>query len=108
MRDRPWGWVTKALQAVGRRLHVNASLPLSSGAGLPCRPPKWQYGPTLLVPAGLWRALGSPGRRPWSRCPVVGERHDERAPQAGFGAPPAAVRAGARAAPRSPLEEHVR
>jgi hypothetical protein len=22
---------------------------LSSGAGLPCRPPKWQYGPTLLA-----------------------------------------------------------
>jgi len=25
--DRPWGWVIKALQALGRRLYVNASLP---------------------------------------------------------------------------------
>ena len=27
LHDRPWGWVIKALQAVGRRLYVNASLP---------------------------------------------------------------------------------
>jgi hypothetical protein len=47
-------WVIKALQAVGRRLYLNASLPcpVERVCRLPCRSPKWQYGPTLLAGAG--------------------------------------------------------